>query len=201
MTDDRLREQKKLQTKQTLAESAFYLAKDKGVEGFIVEDVVKKAGFSRRTFANYFSCKEEAIASAFYIGDSPLDFRVTIETEKINPVDAIHLFIKHSFSLEKLNRLYDLMYMSKENPTLRLYVNGTLHEVQTFAKEGLNEAYGATYSKLYFHMLLGAVFGALLPLFEEEMVIELPLAELKTKKDHPFFDYVDQIFEQLRKGF
>ncbi|MEK3715313.1 TetR family transcriptional regulator [Paenibacillus sp. FSL R7-0333] len=59
-----LRETKKEQTAQILADKAFELALEKGLDGYIIEDVVHRAGYSRRTFSNYYSCKEEALAKA-----------------------------------------------------------------------------------------------------------------------------------------
>jgi AcrR family transcriptional regulator len=58
-----LRERKKLETKQALALAAVQLAAERGLENVRVEDITDAVNVSRRTFTNYFSCKEEAIAS------------------------------------------------------------------------------------------------------------------------------------------
>jgi AcrR family transcriptional regulator len=58
-----LRERKKLATKQALALAAMRLAVERGLENVRVEDITDAVNVSRRTFTNYFSCKEEAIAS------------------------------------------------------------------------------------------------------------------------------------------
>ena len=58
-----LRERKKLATKQALALAALQLAVQRGLENVRVEDITDAVNVSRRTFTNYFSCKEEAIAS------------------------------------------------------------------------------------------------------------------------------------------
>jgi AcrR family transcriptional regulator len=58
-----LRERKKLATKQALALAAMQLAVQHGLENVRVEDITDAVNVSRRTFTNYFSCKEEAIAS------------------------------------------------------------------------------------------------------------------------------------------
>jgi tape measure domain-containing protein len=57
------RERKKLATKQALALAAMQLAVQRGLENVRVEDITDAVNVSRRTFTNYFSCKEEAIAS------------------------------------------------------------------------------------------------------------------------------------------
>jgi AcrR family transcriptional regulator len=58
-----LRERKKLETKQALAFAAMRLAVERGLENVRVEDITDAVNVSRRTFTNYFSGKEEAIAS------------------------------------------------------------------------------------------------------------------------------------------
>jgi AcrR family transcriptional regulator len=58
-----LRERKKLETKQALAQAAMRLAVERGLENVRVEDITDAVNVSRRTFTNYFTCKEEAIAS------------------------------------------------------------------------------------------------------------------------------------------
>src|SRR5215470_10360731 len=57
------RERKKLATKQALARAALRLAAERGLENVRVEDITDAVNVSRRTFTNYFSSKEEAIAS------------------------------------------------------------------------------------------------------------------------------------------
>jgi AcrR family transcriptional regulator len=57
------RERKKLATKQALALAAVQLAVERGLENVRVEDITDAVNVSRRTFTNYFSGKEEAIAS------------------------------------------------------------------------------------------------------------------------------------------
>ncbi len=58
-----LRERKKLATKQALALAAMQLAVERGLENVRVEDITDEVNVSRRTFTNYYSNKEEAIAS------------------------------------------------------------------------------------------------------------------------------------------
>jgi tape measure domain-containing protein len=58
-----LRERKKLATRDALAQTALQLAMERGLENVRVEDITTAVNVSRRTFTNYFSSKEEAIAS------------------------------------------------------------------------------------------------------------------------------------------
>jgi AcrR family transcriptional regulator len=56
-----LRERKKLETRQALADAAIKLAVERGLENVTVEDIAAQAGVSQRTFFNYFPSKEDAV--------------------------------------------------------------------------------------------------------------------------------------------
>ncbi|MFC3893102.1 TetR/AcrR family transcriptional regulator [Lentzea rhizosphaerae] len=59
-----LREHKKAVTRRSLAGAALRLAMERGLDGVTVEDIADEAGVSRRTFSNYFTCKEDAVLDA-----------------------------------------------------------------------------------------------------------------------------------------
>jgi AcrR family transcriptional regulator len=57
-----LREKKKVALREELSVTTVLLARERGLNNVRVEDIVDRVGVSRRTFGNYFSSKEEAIA-------------------------------------------------------------------------------------------------------------------------------------------
>ncbi|MHA7984785.1 acyl-CoA-like ligand-binding transcription factor [Rathayibacter sp. CAU 1779] len=57
-----LREKKKEQLREELSVTTVLLAQERGLGNLRVDDIVDKVGVSRRTFGNYFSSKEDAIA-------------------------------------------------------------------------------------------------------------------------------------------
>ncbi|MDJ0356072.1 TetR/AcrR family transcriptional regulator [Paenarthrobacter sp. PH39-S1] len=57
------RELNKAATREAIATAALELLRAKGMNGFTADDVANAAGVSRRTFFNYFSSPEAAIAS------------------------------------------------------------------------------------------------------------------------------------------
>ncbi|RAZ79656.1 TetR/AcrR family transcriptional regulator [Planococcus halotolerans] len=202
MAENSLRDKKKIATRKALAEAAFELAAERGVDGFVVEDIVTKAGYSRRTFANYFSCKEEAIANSLSLDDyleSGEQFEFSPQDH--TPLSTIEIFIRRSFTINKLKRLNHLISLSWEYPTLRLYVTGALMEMQDFAGRNISEEYGSDYPKEYYHILIGAVFGAILPVLDESFDVNLPEDEEQTEKNNEFNQYMDTVFAHLRKGF
>lgn len=192
-----LRERKKNETRQTLATAAFDLALEKGVDQFVVKDIVDKAGFSRRTFANHFSCKEEAIASVLEFDRIP-DSNTLSHRKEFTPLEAIEEYIKYSFSIEHLNLLHTLISLSEDHPTLKLYVTDAVKELHDFARERISDDFGDKYSEHYYHLLIGAVFGALMPILDGGIDIELP----KESTNNDAFDsYLQKVFSNLREGF
>jgi AcrR family transcriptional regulator len=64
MTPTGLRERKKRETRQRLRAGALQLVADRGLDHVTVDDIADAAGVSTRTFFNYFSSKEEAVAGS-----------------------------------------------------------------------------------------------------------------------------------------
>ncbi|WP_142828586.1 TetR/AcrR family transcriptional regulator [Planococcus soli] len=202
MSDSSLRDKKKIATRQALAEAAFDLAVERGVDGFVVEDIVTKAGYSRRTFANYFSCKEEAIANSLTMNDYlEQDDQFSFSANDYTPLSTIEMYIRGSFTINKLKRLNWLISLSRNHPALKLYVTGALKEVQDFARRGISEEFGSEYPEEYYHILIGAVFGAVLPVLDESIDVKLPEDGEQHETDNEFNKYVDIVFAHLRKGF
>ena len=84
MTTDSLREKKRRATAHALAQAAFDLALERGVDGFTIDEVATRAGYSRRTFANHYAGKEEAIAAVATV--------LALTTSPIGRVNA-HLLV------------------------------------------------------------------------------------------------------------
>jgi len=55
------RAQRKAARHLALADAALRLARERGLDGFTIDDVASAAGTSRRTFFNHFTSKEEAV--------------------------------------------------------------------------------------------------------------------------------------------
>ena len=60
-----LRERKKLETRDALANAAMRLALERGLDRLRVEDIAAEANVSMRTFNNYFASKQEALAARY----------------------------------------------------------------------------------------------------------------------------------------
>lgn len=198
-----LREIKKEATAHALADAAFELALERGLDGFVVEDVVQRAGYSRRTFANHFSCKEEAVAMAAFT------FNATIEDEALfenlpastPPLEVLHQWLKMQLTVGLLRRLHKLVSLSKRHPTLEPYILSVFRKLQSAAREALNSVLHGRYPEGYSHLLIGAVFGAILPILDGSLNVLLPDEQGAEKPGVTTFDqYLDMAFGYLRNG-
>lgn len=199
-----LRELKKEVTAHTLAETAFQLTLEHGLDGFVIEDVVQRAGYSRRTFANYYSCKEEAVA----MGVVP--FRVDEFIDVLNkipkntsPLDVMYQFTKMQLTTEYIRKMRQLVALSKEYPTLEPYTLSVIHRLQTAAQELLNDLFHELYPKAYTQLLAGAVYVAIIPLIDGNLNVLLPGQSIdEAPSDATSFEqYLDTVFSYLRNGF
>lgn len=198
-----LREIKKEATAHALADAAFELALERGLDGFVVEDVAQKAGYSRRTFANHFSCKEEAVAMAAF------NFKATVEDEALfenlpastPPLEVLRQWLRLQLTVGLFRRLHELVSLSKRHPTLEPYILSVFHKLQAAAQEALNSVLHGRYPEGYSHLLIGAVFGAILPVLDGSLNVLLPDEHgAETPGATTFDQYLDMTFGYLRDG-
>ncbi|WP_231574765.1 TetR/AcrR family transcriptional regulator [Paenibacillus sp. FSL R7-0273] len=199
-----LRDQKKEATAYALSVAAFELALVHGMDGFIVDDVVRQAGVSRRTFANYFSCKEEAVAEYFMT-------RATSEDENdllahlapdATPLDALYSLLKLQFTSEFLRRLRQFASLANQYPSLEPYILSVFRRLQMAAQEVLERFTHGRYSDGYTHLLAGAVYGAFVPILDGRLNVLLPGESQEDRPGSVSFDqYLNSMFDYLRNGF
>lgn len=204
MNKQSLRKIKKEATAHALADAAFELALDRGLDGFTTDDIVQRAGYSRRTFANHFSCKEEAVATA------ALTFKVTQEVEDLiagmsenTPLlDVLYHLMKMQLSEDHFWKMRKLVSLSRQNSTLVPYILSALHRLRISAVPILSELSHGRYSDGYIHLLNGAVYGAMVPLYDGSLNLLLPGESASESPGAITYDqYLDTMFNYLRNGF
>src|SRR5690606_18481887 len=101
-----LRAVKREATAQALSEAAFQLAREHGLDGFVVDDVAQRAGVSRRTFANYYACKEEAVAMAVMAHHDVDEAQALLDAvpEDAGPLDVLRQLLKAQFTAALLRK-------------------------------------------------------------------------------------------------
>ena len=195
---------KKEATAYALAEASFMLAVERGMDGFIVDDVVQQAGYSRRTFANYFSCKEEAVAAYFMGSSSNEDAKMQFAgfPPDATPLDALYNLLKMQFTSEFLYKLRQFVSLAKQYPSLEPYILSVLRRLQTAAQEVLEQFSHGRYPDGYTHLLAGAVYGAFVPILDGRLNVLLPGEAQDDRSGAILFDqYLNSMFAYLRNGF
>ncbi|QAY65369.1 TetR/AcrR family transcriptional regulator [Paenibacillus protaetiae] len=204
MNKQNLRDIKKEATANALADAAFELVLERGMDGFTVDDIVQKAGYARRTFANHFSCKEEAVVSG------AVTFKSKSEAEDLiaqlphdaSPLDILHRLMRMQLTADLLRKLRQIVSLSKDTPSLEPYIFSTFHDLQTTAQQTLDELSHGQYPAGYSHLLAGAVYGAAMPLLDGSLDVLLPgEPEERSPEAIPLDQYLDSIFSYLRSGF
>ncbi|RUS48971.1 TetR/AcrR family transcriptional regulator [Cohnella sp. AR92] len=204
MIKQSLRYIKKEATSQSLAKAAFDLALERGLDGFTVDDIVQAAGYSRRTFANYFSCKEEAVATGatVYPGSEEAECFLVGMSEETPLIDILYDLIKLQLTADLMRQMRELVRLKEKHPSLEPYFLGAVHRLQMTAQETFHGWSGGRYDEVYTHLLLGALFGAMLPLVDGRIHVLLPG---ESEADNPgalaFDQYLNKIYGYLRNGF
>lgn len=204
MNKANLREIKKEATAHALAEAAFQLALERGLDGFVVEDVVQRAGYSRRTFANHFSCKEEAVATATVPYHNVDEFYELLSRmpASTSPIDAMYQFVKMQLAEESLRRMKQLFDLSRSYPSLAPYTLSAVHHLQREAQKLLTELFRETHPPSYTYLLAGAVCSTIIPLLDGTLDVLLPGESPDSAPGAQSFDeYFDTAFGYLRGGF
>lgn len=204
MNKPSLREIKKEATAHALAEAAFRLTLERGLDGFVVEDVVQRAGYSRRTFANHFSCKEAAVAMAAFPYHGVEEFFDLLHEmpDTTPPIDALYQFVKMQMAEQSLRRMRQLFTLCKEYPTLEPYTLSVIHSLQKETQKMLAHMYQETHSPPYTYLLAGAIFAAIIPLLDGTLHVPLPGESAEEDPGASSFEhYLETTFGYLRQGF
>lgn len=202
MTEQGLREIKRRATAHALAEAAFDLAVERGVDGFTIDEIAGRAGYSRRTFANHFSCKEEAIT-----GLAIERLREGLETQPPLPDDAplldwLMALARHQLSGGMLPLLQQLRGMAERHRSLEPYLAEVQVQIRRTAQEVVAARAGSTVSRLSTHILVGAAYGALMSVLDGRVPIRLPSDPVPESGDAVSVDeFLNTVFTHLRRGF
>ncbi|WP_353353983.1 TetR/AcrR family transcriptional regulator [Intrasporangium sp. DVR] len=202
MTEKGLREAKRRATAHALAEAAFDLAVERGVDGFTIDDVARRAGYSRRTFANHFSCKEEAIT-----GLAVERLREGLETLPAMPEETpllewLMALARHQLSGGMLSLLQQLRGMARDHHGLEPHLAEVQLQIRRTALDAVAARAGSNVSRLSSHILVGAAYGALMSVLDGRVPIRLPGDPEPASEDAVSVDeFLETVFTHLRRGF
>ena len=157
-----LREVKRAETERRLASTAYDLARSHGLAAVTVDDIVLKAHVSRRTFSNYFACKEEAIAAVLV--HAAEDGLASWQPDPVGDssfVPLIRGLVQHQAAAGVLGLLVEVAHLATAERQLVPYVREAQWRLWALAGERVVTAGGAGDSRRRAELdaVLGAVFG------------------------------------------
>lgn len=198
-----MREAKRRDTARTLAQAAFDLARERGVDGFTIDEVATRAGYSRRTFANHYAGKEQAIVGA--IAERVRHALDSTPDENLPLVDWLRAVARQQLSDGLLTELRELHLLAQAHPPLRPHLLEVQRSIRESAREAALTRVEGRASRLHAHLFVGAAYGALTCVLEGHIPVRIPASTGDTADEEgdamTLEDFVDLTFTQLREGF
>lgn len=202
-----LRERKRAALERELARTAYRLVCERGFADVTVDDIVDGAGVARRTFSNYYSCKEEAVAGAILheAGDALATWQVRTDPGTLTAV--MRDLVEHQFRAGALAALRDLAQLAHGHPPLVLWLRETQWRLWSLAGSRVLDAFDVTHPahRAEVTALVGAVFGVITNLLLPEGGPAASTTPAATKNAPPDADQVralvDHVLDKLERGF
>ena len=163
MTEPSLRERKKIATGRELALAALELSLARGLAETTVEEIAEHVGYSRRTFANHFTCKQEAVVAGFFLrlgmpsarfGTAPSELEIAAPATVDAIVDAAERAYTAIFDGDGASRVVEFGRVVNAEPTLAPFVHQTVFEAR---REYRSQLVAAGMSPSRAALLLGAL--------------------------------------------
>jgi AcrR family transcriptional regulator len=157
------REQNKAATRQAITDAALELLRGKGPGNFTVEDIAEGAGISRRTFFNYFSSTEAALASVThgFLDHALQQFRLRPAEEPI--LESARVALMQLADPTTVAPMAELFTLTQQNSLLvRSELEAWDHcteQIIMAAKERAAKTPGTAIDELYLRALAGSVIS------------------------------------------
>jgi AcrR family transcriptional regulator len=200
VSEPSLRDAKRAATARALAQAAFDLAVERGVDAFTIDDVAARAGYSRRTFANHYSCKEEAIAAVILESvRAGIDQQPDIEDDA-PLLDWLFAVARQQLSGPMLETIRQIQALAEGQPGLDPWFLEVQRTVRHVALDVVSARAGDQYPALYVHVLVGALYGALAAVIDGPFTLRLP-GEPAAPDAVSIDTFLETTFAHLRVGF
>jgi AcrR family transcriptional regulator len=197
------RDEKRRATSRGLADAAFRLATEKGFDGFVVEDVTALAGYSRRTFANHYSCKEDAVASVLLnkagaaVDASDLSALASFEGTDI---DLLELLLLSAVDTQLCEYMISLRHLLRTHEPLLPYVLAVGVPMTERVGDVIALAVGPSRDPLTTSLLIHSTWGAVIAVLRG---VYDPWADATTDDERveALRAYWVTTFDRFRTGF
>lgn len=199
-----LREAKREATAQALARASFDLARERGLDGFTLDDVVDRAGYSRRTFANHYTCKEEAVVAV--AAEQVLDALDAVPDSDLSLVDWLQAVARQQLTGGLLEVLRELRVLADAHPSLRPHLLQVQSDIREAARAAVIARVEGRAGRIYAHLLVGAAYGALTCVLDGHLPVRLdgqadPPGSKGGEAPLTVDEFLTTTFTHLRSGF
>ncbi len=166
-----LREVKREATAHALARAAFDLARERGLDGFTIDDVVDRAGYSRRTFANHYAGKDEAVVAV--AAEQVRHALDAVPDDDLPLVDWLQAVARQQLTGGLLVVLRELRVLAQAHPSLQPHLLEVQREIRETARAAVIARVDGRAGRIYAHLLVGAAYGALTCVLDGHLSVRL----------------------------
>lgn len=155
-----LRNVKRAAVARRLARIAFEQVREHGLGKVTVEGIVAEADVSRRTFSNYYPCKEAAVAEVV-VHSLEAGLAAWEPPESSDVLDLARRLVEHQFKTGGLRQLTEVAALASEYPQLVPFVRGAQWQVWSAVGDKVLEAVPEPDSDDVeaVRLVVGALFG------------------------------------------
>ncbi len=155
-----LRDAKRVAVARRLARIAFEQVRDRGLGDVTVDDIVAEAEVSRRTFSNYYPCKEAAVA-AVVVHSVEGALAEWDPPDSVDVLDLARDLVEHQLRTGALRQLTEVAALASEHPQLVPFVRDAQWQVWSAVGDKILQAVpdpdSADIETL--RLVVGALFG------------------------------------------
>ncbi len=197
VTDIGLREKKRLAVAHDLAQSAFDLLLEHGLDGFTIDEVTTRAGYARRTFANHYSCKEEAVTALAIERLREGALTMPPQPDGTSVLDWMRALAKHQMAGGQFELLVQLSALARRYPALEPYLAKVFLQIRREATQLIQSRVGKGVRPIVVSILVAAAYGALTLMLDN--AADPNDADIGSATATP--EFLDTVFTQLESGF
>lgn len=197
VTEIGLREKKRLAVAHELAQAAFDLLVERGLDGFTIDEVTTRAGYARRTFANHYSCKEEAVTAL-----ALERLREGVATMPPLPdgtpvLESMRALAKHQMTNGLFDLLVQLASLARQYPALEPYLSNVFLQIRREATQLIQSRVGKGVRPAMVSILVAAAYGALTLIIDG--AADGPSSNPGAATAAP--EFLETVFTHLESGF
>src|SRR5690606_12394455 len=89
-------------------------------------------------------------------------------------LDVLFQLIKMQMTIELFRRISKLVILCNNHPSLKPYFLDQMSHMQNAAHQALMDISNGKHDEVYIHLLVGAVYGAILPVVNGSLNVLLP---------------------------